>query len=83
MVFEQPRDVRTHGRESLGLQRLRRESKKLRNSNERIAKKNAKKPQFLGILDQKGQFWKLLAKMGKQNSFSKKRLEHFFSLYKP
>ena len=41
-------DVRryTVGRESLGLQRLRRETKKLANSNERIAKKNAKNLHF-------------------------------------
>ena len=43
--------VRTHGREYLGLQRLRRETKKLENSNERISTKMQKTAIF-------GHFWK-------------------------
>ena len=70
------------GRDSLGLQRLRRETKKLANSNERIAKK-CEKPPFLGIFGQNGQFWTVLTKMGKTGIFSKKRSENFCRADKP
>ena len=64
--------ARTHGRDSLGLQRLRRETKKLANSNERIGKK-CKKPPFLGILGQNGQFWTVFwPKWGQNGNFFQK-----------
>ena len=45
--------------------------------------KKCEKPPFLGILGQNGQFGQFLAKMGKTEIFSKKRLEHFIRAYKP
>ena len=71
----------THGRESLGLQRLRRETKKLANSNERIAKKG-EKPQFLGILGQNGHFWRVFGQNGQNGNFFQKAFGTFFSLLK-
>ena len=41
------------------------------------------KTSILGILGQKGQFWKFLAKMSKTEIFSKKRVEYFCRAYKP
>ena len=41
--------------------------------------KKCKKPPFLGLLGQNGQFWKFLAKMGKTGIFFKKALGTFFS----
>ena len=52
-------------------------TKKLANSNERIAKK-CEKPPFLGILGQNGQFWTVLDKMGKTGFFFKKAVGTFF-----
>ena len=40
------------------------------------------KPPFLGILGQNGQFWKFLAKMGKNGIFFKKAFGTLFSLLK-
>ena len=51
---------RTNERDSLGLQQLRRETKTLANSNERIAKKNAKNLHFWAFFAKKatfGSFW--------------------------
>ena len=55
---------------------------KLANSNERIAKK-MRKPPFLGILGQNGQFWTVFGQNGQNGIFSKKGLEHFFAVKSP
>ena len=41
-----------------------------------------RKPPFLGILGQNGQFWTIFGQT-KMGIFSKKRLEHFSHAYKP
>ena len=74
--------ARTYGRDSLGLQQLRRETKKLGNYNEWIAK-NMRKTSIFGNFGPKGpildSYWPKWAKP----NFSKKRLEHFCRAYKP
>ena len=67
-------DARTDGRDSLGLKRLRRETKKLANFNERIVKKMPKTSIFVHF----GPKW------DKWEFFSKKKtLGTFFGAYKP
>ena len=41
--------------------------------------KKCEKPQFLGILGQNGQFWTVFGQNEKNENFSKKRLERFFT----
>ena len=74
-------NVRTYGHDSLGLKRLRRETKKLPNSNERIAK-NAKNLHFWAFWAKKDNFGSF-CKNGQNRIFSKKRLEQFCHAYKP
>ena len=52
-------------------------TKKIGNSNERIAK-NAKNLHFWAFWAKMANFGQFLAKMGKTEIFSKKRFEHFF-----
>ena len=51
---------------------------KLANSNERIAKK-CEKPSFLGILGQKGQFWKVFGQNEQNREFKKIAIGTFLS----
>ena len=54
-----------------------------KNSNEGIAKKNAKNLHFWAFWAKMANFGQFLAKMGKTGIFSRKRLEHFSRAYKP
>ena len=69
-----------YGRDSLGLKRIRRETKKLENSNEWILRK-MQKPPFMGMSGHKGQIWTVLGQNGQNWIFSKERLEHFYRVY--
>ena len=53
-------------------------TKKLANSNERIAKKY-KKPQFFDILGQNGQFWTVFGQNGQNGNFFQKSVWNIFS----
>ena len=46
-------------------------------------RKKCEKPQFLGILGQKGKFCSFWPKWRKRQKLSKKRLQHFSRTYKP
>ena len=52
------------------------------NSKERIARK-MRKPPFVGIWGQNGQFWTVFGQNGQNRIFSKKRIVHFSRLQAP
>ena len=65
------------GRDSLGLKRLRRETKKLGNSNERIAKK-CENLHFWAFWAKMANFGQFLVKMGKTEIFFQKSAWNIF-----
>ena len=67
--------VRMDGRDSLGLQRIRRETKKIANSNERIAKKMRKTSIFGHFGSKWPIFYTSWPKWAKRELLKKKRLK--------
>ena len=74
-------DERMDERDSLGLQRLRRETKKLANSNERIAKKKCENLHFEHFWPKRPIF-EVFGQNGQNRNFFKKVLGTFFRSYK-